>query len=134
MGHTKYEQVKSIHNLAVDTHDANKLREILPLLNSWEINCRNKDGELLWTNLSVPTSVEESITIGLRYRKRGGTLTEDIFELQAQALGKVNPNYKDRYQKLRPEYLGHHKQQGIDGCSFTSVNTCSLYCGEKSGS
>lgn len=54
------------------------LREIPAMPNRWEINCPENDGQLLWKNLSVPTSVGETITIGLRYRAqdqaRGGGL------------------------------------------------------------
>jgi len=128
---TKYEQVKSIHQLAVKTHDANELRRIPSLLNDWGIKCREDDGELLWTNLSVPTSVGETITIGLRYRKEDKTLTEDVFELSARDPDVVAPYYKGSYQKLRPEYEGTHKQQDVEPRSITSVNTCCLYFGER---
>lgn len=130
----KYEQLKCIHQLAVETGDVNELRKIPSLLNDWRIKCREVDGELLWTNLSVPTSAGETVTIGLRYRKKDTTLTEDIFELNAKAPDKVKKVYKGCYQKSRPEYEGTHKQQDVEPRSFTSINTCCLYFGERTSS
>ena len=131
---TKFEQVKSIHERAVETHDANALREIPPMLNCWGIKCREDDGQLLWTNVSVPTSVGETITIGLRYKKQDETLTEDIFELSRNNPDLVTPYYKGRYQTVRPEYQGTHKLQNVGSQSFTTVNTCCLYLGGENGS
>lgn len=132
---TKYEEVKSIHELAVRTGDANELRRIPTLLNSWGIKCREKDGQLLWTNLSVPTSsVGETITIGLRYKKQDATLTEDIFELSKQNPDVVASYYKGQYQDVRPEYQHTHKQQFVEARSYTTVNTCCLYYGNNNGS
>ena len=126
---TKYEHIKNIHDSAVDANDANELRKILPLLESWGIKQRGDDGELLWTNLSVPTSVGGTIAIGYRYVKRDKTLTEDIFEISENNPNEVVPHYKGKYEYLRPEYKRTHKEQNVDVRSFTSVNTCSLYLG-----
>lgn len=132
---TKYEEVKSVHELAAETGDANELRKIPSLLNSWGIKCREDDGQLLWTNLSVPTSsIGETITIGLRYKKQDATLTEDILELSKNNPDVVASYYKGRYQELRPEYQRTHKQQDVEARSYTTVNTCCLYLGDKSGS
>jgi hypothetical protein len=132
---TKYEQVKSVHELAVKNGDANELRKIPPLLNSWGIKCRKDDGQLLWTNLSLPTSsIGETITIGLRYKKKDSTLTEDIFELNMINPDKVDSYYKGQYQQFRQEYQHTHKQQDIEIRSYTTVNTCCLYFQDKSGS
>ena len=124
---TKYEQVKNIHQRAVESHDANELRKIPSLLNDWGFKCREDDGKLLWTNLSLPTSVGETITIGLRYRKQDKTLTEDVFELCEKDPNVVTPYYKGKYQILRSEYVNTHKQQDVEPRSFTSINTCTLY-------
>ena len=131
---TKYEQIKNIHKKAVETHDANELRKIPSLLNDWGFRCREDDGELLWTNLSIPTSIGETITIGLRYKKKDATLTEDIFELSEKDPNVVTPYYKGSYQKHRSAYERTHKQQDVEARSFTSVNSCSLYLGEKNDS
>ena len=131
---TKYEQIRNIHDLAVEAHDANGLKEIPSLLNDWGVKCREDDGELLWTNLSLPSSIGETITIGLRYRKKNATLTEDIFELSNKAPNQVTAHYKGKYQKHRSEYKNTHKEQDADPHSFTSVNTCSIYLDEKNSS
>ena len=99
---TGYGQLKNIHERAVETHDANELRKIPSLLNDWGFKCRENDGELLWTNLSLPTSVGETITIGLRYKKQDGTLTEDVFELCEKDPNVVTPYYKGKYHVERP--------------------------------
>lgn len=131
---TKYEEVKNIHKVALETGNMDELRRVLPLLNSWGIKCRENDGQLLWTNLSMPMSVGETITIGLRYKKQDATLTEDIFELSKNNPDAVNCYYKGSYQQLRPEYRRTHKQQDVEARSYTTVNTCCLYFGDKSGS
>ena len=131
---TKFDQVKSIHERAVEARDANALRDIPKILNGWGIKCREKDGQLLWTNLSVPTSIGETITIGLRYRKQDRTLTEDVFELNRSDPETITPYYKGQYQSVRSEYVGTHKSQGVKPQSFTSVNTCCLYLGGENGS
>jgi hypothetical protein len=91
---TKYDQLRNIHDLAVKQNDAEKLRMIPQLLNNWNIRCRDKDGQLLWTNVSAPTSIGETVTIGLRYMKEDRTLTEDIFEVSSS-----NPDTVDAYYK-----------------------------------
>ena len=126
---TRYEQAKNIHGAAVETHDANKLLEILPLLNSCGIQCREDDGELLWTNLSIPTSVGGAITIGLRYKKLDRTLTEDIFELNEKNPDVITKYYTGSYQKFRSEYEHTHKRPDVETRSFRTVNTCCLYLG-----
>ena len=131
---TKYEQVKYVHDYGVETRDPNELRKIPSLPNGWGIKCRKDDGQMLWTNLSIPASVGQTITIGLRYKKRDQTLTEEIFELNKRNPDKVSAYYKGRYQTVRPEYQGTHKLQNVGTRSFTSVNTCCLYLGDKNGS
>jgi hypothetical protein len=131
---TKYEQVRSVHDTAVQTHDASGLREIPKILNGCGIRCREDDGRLLSTNLSVPTSVGETITIGLRYEKRDQTLTEDIFEITKNNPNVITSYYKGLYQAKRPEYRGTHKLQNTASESFTSVNSCCLYLGGENGS
>ena len=109
---TKYEQIKNIHKIAVETHDPNELRKIPSLLNDWGFKCREDDGELLWTNLSIPTLIGETITIGLRYKKKDATLTEDIFVLNEKDPHVITPYYKGKYQK-HSEYEGTHCQWTI---------------------
>ncbi len=124
---TKYEQIKSIHDLAIKSHDANVLKEIQSLLHSWNYKCRKDDGELLWTNTSLPTQIGETIVIGLRYRKKDNSLTEDIFELNSKNPNEVTAYYKGKYQKHCPEYKNTHKERNVKPHSFISINSCSVY-------
>ena len=39
---TKLEQVRSLHDRAAETHEANALREMPPMLNRWGIKAANK--------------------------------------------------------------------------------------------
>lgn len=131
---TKYQQIKSAHARAVEKQDANELRGIVVLLDDWGIKRRHDDGELLWTSLSMPTSIAGTIVIGYRYRKRDQSLTEDLFELKESAPNQFERYYKGSYEKVRAEYARTHKQQGVAPRSFTSVNTCCLYLGSDDGS
>jgi len=124
---TRFQQIVELHNRAALSGDAEALRPIPSLLASWGLQPRADDGTLLWTNLSVPSSVSDAVTIGLRYVKRDGSLTEDIFELTSENPDAVTPYYRGKYQTVRPEYVGTHKFQGATPRSFTSTNTCCLY-------
>lgn len=127
---TKYDQIRHIYDFARETNDTNGFQIIPSLLESWGRKCRPVD-ELLWVNLSHPMTVEEAISIGLRYKKKkDGMLTEDIFELEKDAPDKLTPYYKGNYQTLRPEYRGTHKFQDVATRSFASVNSCCLYLKE----
>jgi len=79
-------------------------------------------------------SIEETIAIGLRYKKRDQALSEDIFEIKKNDPDVVTPYYKGRYQAERAEYQGTHKLEDVGNDSFTSVNTCCLYLGGQNGS
>jgi hypothetical protein len=59
------------------------------------------------------------------------TLTEDIFEISENNPNVVTPYYRGKYQGLRSEYEHTHKQQDVEACSPTSVNTCSLFLGDN---
>jgi hypothetical protein len=124
---TRYQQLVEIHNRAAASGDPEALRQIPSLLTSWGLRPRADDGTLLWTNLSVPTSVSDAITVGLRYVKRDGSLTEDVFEVASHNPDTVISYYRGTYQSERPEYASTHWFQGAIRSSFTSANTCSLY-------
>lgn len=126
---TKYDQLKHVHDIAFRTNDAKMLREVPTLLNSWGAKCREKDGKLFWINLSIPTSIGGTITIGLRYMKNDQTLTEDIFEICSGTPMVIDKYYKGKYQNTRPEYSRTHKMQNVQESSFTSANSFSLYLG-----
>jgi hypothetical protein len=130
----KYEQIVAIHRRAAVSSDATPLAVIVPLFESWGIRKRQDDGELLWTNISMPTTVAGTIVVGYRYRKRDASFTEDLFELKQSNPNEVLRRYKGSYQKICAEYAKTHKQQNVEARSFTSVNTCCLYLGLQNGS
>lgn len=131
---TKFQQIIDIHQQAVATSDATQLQRIVPLLYDWGIKTRQDDGQLLWTNLSVPTSIAGTIIIGYRYQKRDASFTEDLFELNQGSPDTVVPYYKGRYEGIQAEYARTHKQQNVEARSFTSVNSCCLYLVQQNGS
>ena len=70
---------------------------------------RQRDGQLVETNFSIPKSKQNSFVLGLRYIKRDKTFTEDhfLFEKDKSIIyfrGK-------RLEYLLKEYTGTHKKQ-----------------------
>ena len=126
---SKYEIIKELHRRACETGEAEVLKGIPGLLESWGIKLRTDDGELYQVNISNP---EQSIlVVGLRYKKKDGSLTEDIFEFNASCPNEISKYYKGQYERERTEYKGTHKQHNVSSSPYTSVNTCSLYTGNK---
>lgn len=122
---SKYEIIEELHRRARESGDAEVLKAIPGLLVSWCIKLRTDDGELYQVNLSNP---EQGIfVVGLRYKKKDGSLTEDIFEFDASSPNEISKYCKGRYERERKEYGGTHKQENVSLSPFTSVNTCSLY-------
>lgn len=108
----------------------NKEKEILDLLKDQGIRIRQDDGELRQITLSIPTSVNSGFVIGLRYYKRDGTQTEDLFPVEKGY--PVRGYFKGSLQNIWPEYQGTHKQQVVfamvanEPAPTTLVNTISL--------
>ena len=126
---SKYEIIKELHCRARETGEAEILVGIPSLLESWDVKLRADDGEHYQVNISNP---EQSIlVIGLRYKKKDGSLTEDIFEFNALSPNEISKYYKGQYERERTEYKRTHKQQNVSLSPYTSVNTCSLYTGNK---
>ncbi len=108
--------------------------EIRILFAQRELKMRQDDGQLKQINISIPTSLEDAFVVGLRYVKRNGACTEDLFLCPKNlAAGitrlEIEPFYKGRLEFILPEYNGTHHQQVIftqpvakDG-HITSVNT-----------
>ena len=89
----------------------NMEEEIKNLLKDQGIRIRHYDGELRQLTLSKPTSVDSGFVIGLRYDKRDGTQTEDLFRVEKGR--PIEGYYKGSLQRQWPEYQGTHKQQVI---------------------
>ena len=79
---------------------------VIDLLKINGIKLRQKDGKLSQVNISIPKT-KEGIAVGLRYIKKDGTKTEDLFLFQE---GKpIVKGYKGDLEKTLPEYKGSHK-------------------------
>ena len=129
---SKYEIIKQLHRRINDCGKAELLKEVPNLLESWDIKRRGDDGELSQINISNPEN--GVLAIGLRYTKKDGTFTEDIFEINSSKPNDISKYYKGKYECERTEYKGTHKQQDISSSPFTSVNTCSIFVGNKNNS
>ncbi|MCD4692669.1 MAG: hypothetical protein K8R79_07140 [Calditrichales bacterium] len=126
---TKYEIIKNIHSKANESGKADVLKSISSLFESWNIRLRTDDGELYQVNISNPE--QNIIVVGLRYLKKDGSFTEDIFEFSSLSPNEVSNHYKGRYERQRTEYKDTHKQQNISESSFTSQNSCGYIVGKK---
>ncbi len=126
---------KQVENLRKNAN--NLLQEVINLLRGKNIKLRQDDGELRQINISIPTSIKNSFVIGLRYKKRDKTLTEDHFLIKKEIEATENEIIKYQGKKLEQlltEYKGTHKHQ-IDisqiendnnSTAYTSINTISL--------
>jgi hypothetical protein len=104
-----YAELKDIWGRFVDGDRSSTENGILALLNGQGIGVRQDDGELKQLTVSKPTSAENALVIGLRYIKRDGTQTEDLFSLEEAR--PVERHYKGTLEQKWPEYGGTHKQQ-----------------------
>ena len=129
---SKYEIIKERHRRAHETGEAGNLKVIPRLLISWGTRLRADDGILYQATLSVPEPTV--LVVGLRYEKKDESSTEDIVEFNSLYPNELAKYYKGRYERKRLEYKGTHKQQNVSLSPFTSVNTCSIYMGNKTNS
>jgi len=91
-------------NPPIDFH-----QRIVDLLANHGIKLRQKDGTNPKVTISHPTSLSESMVVGLRYTKSDGTKTEDHFLFQRGRV--IKRCYGKRLESLLPEYKGTHKLQ-----------------------
>ena len=80
-----FAELERIWNRCVEGAQKNMEPEVLELLKDQGIRIRQDDGELRQTTLSKPTSVNSAFVIGLRYVKRDGTQSEDLFPVEKGA-------------------------------------------------
>lgn len=79
----------------------------IDLLNRYGIKLRQKDGKLHEATFSVPKSRKAALFLGIRYRKRDGSFSEDLFLFEK---GKpIKTGYKGKLERILPEYGGTHK-------------------------
>jgi hypothetical protein len=115
--------------------------EVRRILSQHDIRMRQDDGDLAQLNFSLPQSCESGLVLGLRYRKRDGTLTEDHFLCTQPSEGlEIVPYYRGSLERALPEYRGTHKQDVdlVSGASspcpdgfVTNVNTITFTKGFK---
>lgn len=125
-----FAELEGIWNRCIKSDRKNMEKEILDLLKDQGIRIRQEDGELRQLTLSKPTSVNSGFVIGLRYDKRDGIQTEDLFLVEKGR--PIKGYFKGSLQKQWPEYRGTHKQQVMftmvanEPAPTTSVNTISV--------
>lgn len=115
-------------HISGDPQDTEK--SLIALLHNKGIQLRQDDGELKQLTVSRPTSVASAFVIGLRYQKRDGTPTEDLFSIERGR--SIEHHYRGDLERKWPEYRGTHKQEIFFALvvdlktPMTSVNTISL--------
>ena len=77
-----FAEVESIWTRCIETAQKKFDTDILALLKDQGIRIRQDDGDLKQLTLSKPTSVNSGFVIGLRYIKKDGSHTEDLFSVE----------------------------------------------------
>jgi hypothetical protein len=128
-----YSELEGIWSRCIENNRKNMVDEILDLLKEQGtrgIRIRQDNGELRQLTLSRPTSVNSSFVIGLRYVKRNGKQTEDLFP--GERGRPIKGYYKGSLQRQWTEYRGTHDLQvgftivANESAPTTLVNTISL--------
>lgn len=130
-----FAELERIWNRRVEGAQKNIETEVRDLLKDQGISIRQGDGELRQITLSKRTSVNSAFAIGLRYVKRDGTQTEDLFPVEKGR--SIEGCYKGSLERRWPEYRGTHKQQvtfavvAEESPPTISVNTISMAKSQK---
>lgn len=104
-----YEQFKKITDKYYTDWNMPNINVFVELLNRYGIKLRQKDGELHEITFSKPESKEEALVLGVRYKKKDNSYSEDLFLFQQGE--KIEKGYKGRLEKgIIPEYSGTHKE------------------------
>jgi hypothetical protein len=125
-----YTTLEAIWKRHISGDASNTENGLIALLHSEGVRLRQDNGELKQLTVSRPTSVASAFVIGLRYEKRDGTPTEDLFSVEEGH--RIEPHYKAALERKWPEYRGTHRQQipltlVVDvKTPITSVNTINL--------
>ncbi|MFO0862831.1 MAG: hypothetical protein U0516_03865 [Candidatus Saccharibacteria bacterium] len=104
-----YQRLKAITDAVYSGSKTDYGKDVLALLKSFNISPRQDDGQLKAVNISIPSSISDSIVVGLRYVKKDGTDTEDHFLFRKGE--NLRAFYKDGFEKYAREYAGAHKEQ-----------------------
>lgn len=110
MKNNSYDEIKSITDSIYSGRLQKPTAEIfLVVLNKYGIRLRQKDGVFDHITYSIPNSQKNCILIGIRYKKKDATFTEDHFLFQKNF--SIKKFYKRQIEKVLPEYKGAHKKQ-----------------------
>jgi hypothetical protein len=125
-----FAEIEEIGRRYIDDNRTNMGQEILDVLQDQGIRIRQDDDQLRQLTLSKPLSVDSGFVIGLRYNKRDGTRTEDLFRVESGH--PIQAYYKGSLQRQFPEYQGTHKQRVVyeivatEPAPTTSANTIAV--------
>ena len=117
------------------------LVDIISVLAEDGKSLRQRDGDIFQITLSIPTSIEQAFVIGLRYRKKDLSFTEDHFLCHSEREGTSNENisyhFKRTLEHQLAEYKGTHKEIPNreftnTGTGFTDVSTHTLFTNNDS--
>jgi hypothetical protein len=86
-----------------------QFNEFVQILGADNIKPRQKDELPRRATLSIPTSKECTLVLGLRYQKKDDTYTEDAYIIEPEK--KIWYLNKGKIEKYMPEYKGTHKRQ-----------------------
>jgi hypothetical protein len=102
-----YEEFKRITDKYYTNWQMPDIGVFIDLLDQYGIKLRQKDGELHEATFSVPKSRKDAIVLGMRYQKKDGTFSEDLFLFEK---GKsIKNGYQGKLEKILPEYKDMHK-------------------------
>lgn len=101
-----YDEYKAITDQYYTNGQMPAAQVFIDLLARNGIGLRRDDGNFHEATFSVPQT-EEGLVLGMRYEKRDGTHSEDLFLFRP---GKpILPGYKGGLEKIFPEYRDTHK-------------------------
>lgn len=102
-----YEEFKTITDKYYTDGQMPSIKVFIDLLNCYGIKLRQKDGELHETTFSVPKSSKNALVLGMRYIKKDGSYSEDLFLFEKNK--SIQKGYKGKVEKTLPEYQNTHK-------------------------
>ena len=102
-----YAEFKTITDKYYTDWQMPNISVFVELLNRHGIQLRERDGELHEATFSVPKSMKDALVLGIRYQKKDGTFSEDLFLF---CKGKqIQRGYRGELEKVISEYTGTHK-------------------------
>ncbi len=109
MSNVSYLELKTVTDAVYAGTKEKWAKDVVGILQKYNIKLRQKDGQLYSVNISIPSSKNNCILVGLRYIKKDKTYTEDHFLFEENK--PIVAFYKGKLEKVIEEYKGTHKQQ-----------------------